>query len=112
MLLFGSPEWILGPEVGNTATYKYFLKVGTNFFDWFGKESEQEQLSVLAALGDYRAAIAPAFLPPGLILASEVLSDWRKETSQLPSLFACYINHFKKDGEKDQRRRSDPFGHL
>lgn len=64
MLLFGTPERVLGPEVGNKATYNYVLKLGTNFFDWFGKESEQEQLSVLAALVDYRAAIAPSFLPP------------------------------------------------
>lgn len=64
------------------------------------EESEQEQLSVLAALVDYRAAIAPSFLPAGLILASEVLWDWRKEMSQLPSLFACYINHFKNKEKK------------
>lgn len=75
MLLFGTPEWILGPEVKNKATYNYFLKVGMNFFVWFGKESEQEQLSVLAVLGDYNAAIAPACLPPGPILASEILCD-------------------------------------
>lgn len=65
--------------MGNTATYNNFLKVGTNSFDSFGKGSEGEQLSVLAALGEQSAAIAPAVLPPGLILASEVLCDWRKE---------------------------------
>lgn len=33
MLLFGTPERVLGPEVGNKATYNYVLKLGTNFFD-------------------------------------------------------------------------------
>lgn len=52
MLLSETPKLILAPEVGNKATYNNFLKVGTNSFDSFGKGSEQEQLSVLAALGD------------------------------------------------------------
>lgn len=90
--------------MGNKATCNNFLKVGTNSFGSFGKGSEQEQLSVLAALGDSSAAIVPAFLPLRLILASEVLCDWRKEMPLLPSSFVRCINHFKNQGEEDQRR--------
>lgn len=55
------------------------MRAGTNSFDSFGKGSEQEQLSVLAALGDESAAVVPAFLPLRLVLASEVLCEWRRE---------------------------------
>lgn len=107
ILLLGTPELILDPEAGSKATYNYVLKVATNLFDWFGKELEQEKLSVLTALVDYRAANCTCFSP-----SRSDSCFWRFEMSQLPSLFACYINHLKKQGEKDQRRWYDPFGQL
>lgn len=90
MLCFETPKWTLAPEVGKKATYNNFLKVGTNSFDSFGKGSEQEQLSVLATSGEQSAAIAPAFLPVSLILASEVLCDWKKRNTMI-TFFVCLL---------------------